>query len=133
MSRISAGHPSPDDSDASDHLDFNRDILNDVGTLVYVRVDGDSMIDAGIVPGTLLVVDREAEVCDGCIAVVILNGDRIVKRIERRERRLRLISENSEYEPIEINSTHRLEVFGVVDYSIRCHKMGTKHAVFSVR
>lgn len=133
MARISAGHPSPDGDDASENFDFNRDLLGDVGSLVYALVDGDSMIDIGIFPGTLLVVDRTAEVRDGCIAVVNVDGYKAVKKIECRGAKLRLISENSNYEPIEIDSSQRLETFGVVLYSIRSHKLGNSHAVFRVR
>lgn len=131
MSKIPAGEPE-DTCDASEVLDFNRDVLNGRTCFVYASVKGDSMQDVGIGPGSLLLINREAEAQDGCIAVIKLDGEWAVKRFQRRGTKLRLISENTNYEPIDVDPSQRLDIFGVVEFSVKCHKLGMPHPVFSV-
>ena len=65
MCRVPAGFPSPAEDYVEGRIDLNRDLIKHPLATFYIRVDGDSMIDAGIQPGALLVVDRAAEVHEG--------------------------------------------------------------------
>ena len=70
-----------------------------------LRVRGDSMIDAGILNGDLLAVHKTPEASDGQIVVARIDDDVTVKRLRRTKskRNIRLIPENDDYEPIEID------------------------------
>jgi DNA polymerase V len=133
MSKIPAGTAIQNYSDAEATLDFNRDILVHPESLVYAQVEGNSMEGAGIYPGTLLIVDRAGEVVNGCLAVICVNDELMLKKIERQGSRLRLISENPDYESIELDESQRVEVFGIVDLSINCHRKIAIPGIFRVR
>src|ERR687883_1337505 len=75
MSRISAGFPSPAEDYVEGRIDLNLDLVKHPLATFYVRVDGDSMTEAGILPGALLVVDRMAEVREGDVVVARLDDE----------------------------------------------------------
>ena len=80
------------------------------------------MINAGIYPGTLLVVDRAVEAREGDIIVARINDELCVKRLYiESSGRVWLTSENTMYGPIEITEGMDFEVWGRVMYSIQSH------------
>jgi DNA polymerase V len=117
-STISAGFPSPADDYIENNLDLNAMVVKHPAATFYVRVEGDSMKDAGIQSGDLLVVDRAVEAVDGKIIVAILNGEFTVKRISIKGKRIQLVPENPLYSPIEIAEGSDFQVWGVVTYVI---------------
>lgn len=118
ISPISAGFPSPADDYVEKNLDLNELMVNHPSATFYVRVEGDSMKDAGIQSGDLLVVDRAVEATDGKIVVAILQGEFTVKRISIRGKRVILLPENPLYSPIEVAEDSDFQVWGVVTYVI---------------
>ena len=118
-SRIAAGFPSPADDHLEAPLDLNEHLVKHPAATFVVRVDGDSMIGAGICDGDLLVVDRSLEASSGSIVVAVVDGELTVKRLWTRGRRVRLLAENPAYKPIEIGEGAELVVWGVVAHVIR--------------
>ena len=84
----------------------------------FVRVDGDSMIQAGIYPGDILVVDRSITAEHGDAVIVAIHGELTVKELELRPT-VRLVPRNTAYSPIEIPEGAELDIFGVVTNVIR--------------
>ncbi len=66
-----------------------------------LRVEGDSMIDAGIRPGDLVAVTSQADAEDGDIVIAMIGDEATVKRLEKQEERVRLLPANPAYQPIE--------------------------------
>lgn len=118
---VSAGFPSPAEDYIEGQLDLNRHLIRHPVATFYVRVAGDSMIDAGIHPGSILVVDRAVEADDGDIVIARLNDELCVKRLRIDEGRVWLMPENIAYEPIEVTEEMDFEVWGRVMHSIRSH------------
>jgi DNA polymerase V len=87
----------------------------------YVRVQGDSMIDAGIAHDSILIVDRAVEADDGDIVVARVNDEFCVKRLRIKNGSVWLVPENQEYEAIRITEEMEFEVWGKVTWSIRSH------------
>ena len=114
LGRLPAGFPSPADDYLEGKLDLNRHLIKHPAATFFVRVTGDSMIDAGIHSGDLLVVDRSLEPADKHVVVAVLDGELTVKRLSRQNGRLRLLPENRKYQPIEITSQQTIEIWGVV-------------------
>jgi DNA polymerase V len=79
--KISAGFPSPADDYIEMKLDLNTHLIKHPAATFFVRVSGDSMLNAGINSGDLLIVDRSIEPVDGKIVIVALNGELTVKRL----------------------------------------------------
>ncbi len=114
LGRLAAGFPSPADDYIEGRLDLNRHLIKHPAATFFVRVSGDSMIDAGIHHGDLLVVDRSLDAVDGNVIVAALDGELTVKRLFKQGEILRLLPANSDYQPIEILSQQTFEIFGVV-------------------
>jgi DNA polymerase V len=122
MWRVPAGFPSPAEDYVEERIDLNRDLIKHPLSTFYIRVSGDSMVGAGILPGALLVVDRAVEAHDGHIVVARINDELCVKRLSMNdEGRIWLLSENELYPPIEITEAMEFEVWGRVVYSILGH------------
>lgn len=114
LGRLAAGFPSPADDYIEGRLDLNRHLIKHPAATFFVRVSGDSMIDAGIHSGDLLVVDRSLDAVDGNVIVAALDGELTVKRLSKRGEILRLLPANTVYQPIEILTHQTFEIFGVV-------------------
>ncbi len=118
LSRMKAGFPSPADDYIEAKLDFNEYLVKHPAATFCVRVTGDSMKNAGINSGDILVVDRAVAPADNKIIVAILNGEFTVKRMAKNRNGLFLMPENPNYEPIEIKGEMDFEVWGVVTHVI---------------
>lgn len=114
LGRLPAGFPSPADDYLEGKLDINKHLVKHPAATFYVRVSGDSMLGAGIHCGDLLVVDRSLEAKNGNVVVAVLDGDLTVKRLYKRDGIIRLLPENSQYQPIEIAEGQSFEIWGVV-------------------
>ena len=79
---IKAGFPSPADDYIHDTLDFNRDLIRNPEATFYGKVEGDSMIDAGINDGDIAVIDRALEAEHGDVIVAFINNEFNVKLLE---------------------------------------------------
>ncbi|MFB0510118.1 MAG: LexA family protein [bacterium] len=121
IARISAGFPSPADDYLDKKLDLNEYLIKHPASTFFVRVQGDSMINAGIHSGDILIVDRALEPTDNKIVIAVLEGELTVKRIRKIKDKLYLASENPDFSPIEINQEMNFEVWGIVTYVI--HKV----------
>jgi len=119
---IPAGFPSPADDYMENNLDLNEYLVKHPTATFFVKVEGDSMIEAGINSGDILVVDRAAPRNNNVIVVAILNGEFTVKRITKNNDGIYLISENKNYPPIKITKEMDLEIWGVVTYAIHAVK-----------
>jgi DNA polymerase V len=116
--RISAGFPSPADDLVDRRLDLNELLVAHPAATFFVRVEGTSMIDAGIHPGDILVVDRALEPRHGSIVIAVVNGEFTVKRYRRARGKGCLAAENPGFRPIELTGDMDVEVWGVVSYVI---------------
>lgn len=115
---VSAGFPSPAEDHIDSKIDLNQLLIEHPSATYYVRVNGDSMLDAGILNGDLLIVDRSLEVINNSIVVAYIDGDFTVKRIRKNKNKLFLQAENNKYQPIEITEEMDFELFGVVAHAI---------------
>jgi DNA polymerase V len=121
MTAVSAGFPSPAEDYIEGRLDLNRHLIKHPVATFYVRVSGDSMIDAGIHPGSILIVDRAIEADDGDIVIARINDELCVKRLRIHEGRVWLMPENDLYQPSEVIDGMDFEVWGKVMHSIRSY------------
>ncbi len=114
LESVSAGFPSPADDYLEAKLDLNELLVKNYASTFFVRVVGDSMQQAGIFSGDILVVDRSIDPKDGNIIIAVIDGELTVKRLSKTKNKIFLLPENKNYEPIEITEQMRFEVWGVV-------------------
>ena len=112
--RVAAGLPSPTDDYVERHLDLNEYLVKRPSATFFVRVEGDSMINAGIYENDILVVDRSIKPTDGKIVIAVVNGELTVKRLSDKPGHLCLLPENPRYNPIEITEEVEFSIWGVV-------------------
>ena len=115
---VRAGFPSPAQSYMEHAIDLNRDLVHHPESTFYARVVGDSMIDADLHEGDILVVDRSVEAQDGDIAVCVVDGEFTVKRLSVKADGIVLVPANADYQPIRVGAADRFEVWGVGTYGI---------------
>ena len=118
LSGVSAGFPSPADEYLDQKLDLNEHLVKNPAATYFVRVAGDSMTGAGINDNDILIVDRSLEPSSSNIVIAIVNGELTVKRLIKTWNSCRLIAENPNYPPLEINEDTPLEIWGVATYAI---------------
>jgi DNA polymerase V len=114
MTSIEAGFPSPADDYIEGRLDLNQHLIKHPAATFFVKVSGSSMINAGIFPGDILIVDRSLEAVDKKIVIAVVDGELTVKRLRLRSGRPFLEPENNQYAPIEITPDMAFEIWGVV-------------------
>lgn len=120
-SYVSAGFPHTVSDEVEKPLDLNELVVKHPESTYFVRVDGDSMVDADIESGDILSVDRSIPPKTNDVVIAFLDGKVCVKRLLKKENRIYLQSENSRYEDIEVKEEDSFEIWGVVTYVI--HKV----------
>lgn len=114
---VPAGFPSPAEEYLGDKLDLNELIMENPASTFFARVEGDSMIKAGIMPGDIVVVDRSLEATNNRIVIAFVNGEMTIKRLSTSWG-VRLLAENDGYKPIHITGEMELNIWGVVTWRV---------------
>lgn len=122
LESVQAGFPSPADDYIDQQLDLNQHVIEHPAATFFVRVEGRSMIDAGISSGDILVVDRARQSAHNSIVIAAVDGELTVKRLKKKGRAMFLVPENAEFEPIKITPETAVDIWGVVTYVIHCVK-----------
>ena len=113
-SKVAAGFPSPADDYVEKTLDLNELLVQNPAATFFARAEGESMINAGIFPNDILVVDRSVEAVSGKIVVCALNGELTVKRLVREQEQWLLKPENPHYPTIPLQAELDMVIWGVV-------------------
>ena len=115
---VSAGFPSPATDYLENKLDLNEYLVKHPAATYIVKANGSSMVDAGILSGDLLIVDRSVTPRNESIVIASIFGDLTVKKIRKKNKSLFLISANSDYPSIEVKEEMECFIWGVVTYVI---------------
>ena len=115
---VAAGVPSAAKEYSEKTLDLNERWIKGPAATFFVRVEGDSMVQAGIYAGDILVVDRSVTAEHRDTVIVAIHGEMTVKELELRPK-VRLVPRNPDYPVIEIPEGTALDIFGVVTNVIR--------------
>mgnify|MGYP001162348185 FL=1 len=116
---ISAGFPSPAGDFKQERISLDKELIKNKEATFFARVSGESMINAGLEDGDLIVIDRSIEPANNKIAVCFVEGEFTVKRLIVKKDRIWLKPENSSYKPIEVKDEDRLIIWGVVTNVIK--------------
>ena len=114
------GWPSPADDYVERSIDLNEYLIKNPASTYFVRVSGDSMVDASIGDGALLIVDRSIEPKHKNIVIAAINGSFTCKRLILNPK-ICLMPENLKYKPIYINKDEELELAGTVIAAINIY------------
>lgn len=123
--RVSAGQsrfPSPAQDYEQEELDLNKHLVKNPPATFFYRVGStyDSMIDVGICPNALLIVNRSINPKSSHIVVAVVEGEEVVKKLYKRKNVVELRSENKDknYPPIVFSEGQELVIEGVVTANV---------------
>lgn len=111
------GFPSPANDYQESGIDLNKLLISKAASTYFLRVEGDSMIEAQIYDGDLLIVDSSQIAGHGDVVIAAVDGEYKVRNLVEHPR-LSLVAMNPAYRPIYINDATPLHIFGVVTYII---------------
>ena len=118
LDSVSAGFPSPATDYMENKLDLNEYLIKHPAATFIVKAKGPSMSDAGILSGDLLIVDRSITPKSNDIVIASIFGDLTVKKLQKKENSLFLLSANSDYPSIQVKEEMECFIWGVVTYII---------------
>ena len=117
---ISAGFPSPADDFKEIRISLDKELVKNKESTFYARVSGNSMEDAGLSDGDMIIIDKSLIPQNNKIAVCFLDGEFTIKRVVKRNNNLYLKPENKNYEEILISEDNELMIWGIVTYVVKC-------------
>jgi DNA polymerase V len=117
---IQAGFPSPADDYLEDTLDLNEHLISHPASTFFVRVQGDSMNDANIHSGDILIVDKSLDAKPGDVVIAQLDGEFTVKTLQMEKGKPVLVAANPDYPKILLQADSL--IWGVVTHSIKKHR-----------
>lgn len=118
---IHAGFPSPAQDYMTDSIDINKVIIQHREATFYARVSGDSMIDAGVGDGDIVVIDKSLEAKDGDYVAAYIDGDFALKQfhIDQQNCCGWLLPANKKYEPIRVTEENEFMIWGVITFVVK--------------
>jgi DNA polymerase V len=115
---IKAGFPSPAQDYMDLSIDLNRELVKPPSSTFYGKVKGDSMVDAQVFDGDILIIDKSLEPTNGDMAVWFVDGEFTLKFIEIRADEVLLVPANKQYAPIRVTKENDFIIWGIVTYVI---------------
>lgn len=124
VSAVSAGAPFSADSTIDQSIDLNEFFIKNPTSTFFVRVEGTSMINAGIHHEDILIVDKSLDPLPNNIVIAVVDGEFLVKRLITECEERYLVPDNPDFGRIEISKNSQAEIWGVVVWVI--HKVGNR-------
>jgi len=118
---VSAGFPSPADDYTEENIDLNEHLISNPFSTFFLRVKGDSMINAGIKDKELIIVDKSLTATPVNIVIAMIDGEFTIKRLSIKNNELYLKSENHNYPDFKFKNHIDVQIWGVVIYSIHSY------------
>ena len=118
---VSAGFPSPADDYTEENIDLNEHLISNPFSTFFLRVKGDSMINAGIKDKDLIIVDKSLIAKPGNIVIAMIDGEFTIKRLSVKNDELYLKAENHNYPDFSFKNHIDVQIWGVVIYSIHSY------------
>lgn len=100
-------------------IDLNEELIRNKPATFFMRVGSDAMKEAGIYKGDVAIVDRSLKASNGKVIIAVFNGDMLIRRFEKINKNIRLLTDSNNLAPINIDATcEDFDVWGVVTYVI---------------
>ena len=118
---VSAGFPSPADDYTEENIDLNEHLISNPFSTFFLRVKGESMLNAGIKDKDLIIVDKSLRAKPGDIVIAMIDGEFTIKRLSIKNNELYLKAENHNYPDFRFKNYIDVQIWGVVIYSIHSY------------
>lgn len=100
-------------------IDLNEQLIRNKPATFFMRVTGNSMMNASIHDGDVVIVDRSIKPQSGRVVIAIVDGEMLIRRLEKTMNRMRLIPETAKLSPIDVSEYSDVSIWGVVTYVIK--------------
>lgn len=100
-------------------IDLNEQLIRNKPATFFMKVSGNSMINAGIFDGDIVIVDRSIKPVNGKIVIAVIDGEMLIRRYEKTLNKLLLIPETPRLSPIDVSEFSDFKIWGVVAHIIR--------------
>jgi repressor LexA len=120
LGKVEAGFPSPAEEELADTLSLDEFLIQNREATFLLKVSGDSMSEAGILPGDMVLVDKSQPPKSGDIVIAEVDGEWTMKYLKKRGDSVTLVPANAKYQPIKPKK--ELKIAGVVTAVIRKYK-----------
>jgi repressor LexA len=117
LGTVEAGFPSPAEEELADTLSLDDLLIQNHEATFLLRVSGESMIEAGIMPGDMVIVNKGQTPKNGDIVIAEVDGEWTMKYLKKRGQSVTLIPANARFKPIK--PKNELKIAGVVTAVVR--------------
>jgi DNA polymerase V len=100
-------------------IDLNEELIRNKPATFFMKITGNSMMNAGIYDGDIAIVDRSIKPANGRIVIAVVDGEMLIRRYQKSMNKLLLIPETHRLSPVEINDFTVFSIWGVVTAIIR--------------
>ncbi len=100
-------------------IDLNEQLIRNKPATFFMKVSGNSMIDAGIYEGDIVIVDKSIKPVNGKIVIAVIDGEMLIRRYQKTLNKLLLIPETHKLSTIDVSEFNDFKVWGVVIHLIR--------------
>lgn len=114
VGRVAAGQPILAEENIEGNIVIDKNFLGSRTECFGLKVRGDSMINAGIIEGDLVIIQPQKEAVNGDIIVALIKDEATMKRFSMVDGKINLIPENDNYEPIIIDNNEEFSIVGKV-------------------
>ena len=120
LGTVEAGFPSPAEEELADNLSLDDLLIHNREATFLLKVSGDSMSNAGILPGDMVLVDKGEVPKSGDIVIAEVDGEWTMKYLRKRGENVLLLPANPKYQPIK--PKRELKIAGVVTAVVRKYR-----------
>jgi DNA polymerase V len=113
------GFGAPTDDYMDKGIDLNEQLIRNKPATFFMRVQGNSMVNASIHDGDIVIVDRSIKPQSGKVIIAVVDGEMLIRRFEKTINKVRLIPETPKLSPMEISEYADFSIWGVVTYVIK--------------
>lgn len=100
-------------------IDLNEQLIRNKPATFFMKVSGDSMINAGIYSGDIAIVDRSIKAVNGRIVIAVIDGEMLIRRYQKTINKLLLIPESHKLSTVDVSEFNDFKIWGVVVHIIR--------------
>ena len=100
-------------------IDLNEQLIRNKPATFFMRITGNSMINASIHDGDIVIVDKSIKPQNGKIVIAVVDGEMLIRRLEKTMNKMRLVPETAKLSAIEVGEFSDVNIWGVVTYVIK--------------
>jgi DNA polymerase V len=100
-------------------IDLNEQLIRNKPATFFMKVSGNSMINAGIFSGDIVIVDKSIRPSNGKTVIAVVNGEMLIRRYEKTFNKLLLIADAPKIAPLDVTELCDAKVWGVVTWVMR--------------